>query len=48
MIIISWFSDNMTRYELLIISESGYTNKDIYIIWLDHFIKYNNCGPNKK
>jgi hypothetical protein len=48
MIIISWFSDNITRYKLFIISESGYTNKNICIVWLDYFIKYNNCRPNKK
>jgi hypothetical protein len=30
-IIISWFNNNMTRHELITVSESGYTNKDIYI-----------------
>jgi hypothetical protein len=48
MIIIFWFFDNMIRHELLIVSESGYTNKGIYMVWLDYFIKYNNYGPNKK
>jgi hypothetical protein len=47
-IIISWFSDNMTGHELFIISESGYTNKSICMVWLDYFIKYNNCKPNKE
>jgi hypothetical protein len=48
MIIISWFFDNITRYELFTVSESGYTNKGICMVWLDYFIKYNNCKPNKK
>jgi hypothetical protein len=36
MIIISWFSDNITRYKLFIVSKSGYTNKGICMVWLDH------------
>jgi hypothetical protein len=46
-IIISWFNNNITRHELIIISESGYTNKNIYIAWLDYFIKYYNYTINK-
>jgi hypothetical protein len=46
-IIISWFNNNITRHELIIVSESGYTNKGIYIAWLDYFIKYHNCTINK-
>jgi hypothetical protein len=46
-IIASWFNDNMTRHELITVSESGYTNKGIYIAWLDHFIKYHNCIIDK-
>jgi hypothetical protein len=48
MIIVSWFSNNMTRHEFLTVSESKYTNKSICIVWLDHFIKYNNYRPDKK
>jgi hypothetical protein len=48
MIIVSWFSDNMTRHKLLIVSKSGYTNKSICMVWLDHFVKYNNYRPNKE
>jgi hypothetical protein len=32
MIIASWFSDNITRHEFLMVSESGYTNKGICIV----------------
>jgi hypothetical protein len=46
-IIASWFNNNMTGHELITVSESGYTNKGIYIAWLDHFIKYHNCTTNK-
>jgi hypothetical protein len=37
----------MTRHEVIIVSLSGYTNKGICIIWLDHFIKHNDCGLDK-
>jgi hypothetical protein len=46
-IIASWFNDNMTRHELITVSESGYTNKGICMAWLDHFIKYYNCITDK-
>jgi hypothetical protein len=46
-IIASWFNNNITGYKLIIVSESGYTNKGIYIAWLDYFIKYHNCIINK-
>jgi hypothetical protein len=39
MIIGGWFHPKMTGYEVLIISNNSYTNKGIYIKWLDHFIK---------
>jgi hypothetical protein len=45
---VSWFYKNITGYKIIIVSSIGYTNKGIYIVWLDYFIKYNNCGPNKK
>ncbi len=48
MIMASWFSANMTGHELLTVSESGYTNEGICMIWLDHFIKHRDCGPNKE
>jgi hypothetical protein len=31
-IIVSWFSDNITRHKLLMVSESGYINKSICIV----------------
>ena len=45
-IIVSWFHENMTGYEVITVSPTGYTNEGICMVWLDHFIKYNNCGSN--
>ena len=47
-IMVSWFHENITGYEVIIVSPTGYTNEGIYMVWLDYFIKYNNCGPNKE
>lgn len=47
MVMASWFHENMTGHEVITVSPSGYTNEGICLIWLDHFIKHNNCGPNE-
>jgi hypothetical protein len=47
-IMVSWFYENITGYEIIIVSPIGYTNKGICMVWLDHFIKYNNCGSDKE
>jgi len=44
----SWFHENMTGHELVTVSPTGYTNEGICMIWLNHFIKHNNCGPDKE
>jgi hypothetical protein len=44
----SWFHENMTGQELVTVSPTGYTNEGICMIWLEHFIKHNNCGPDKE
>jgi hypothetical protein len=46
-IIVFWFNNNMTKHELIMVNKSGYTNKGIYIAWLDHFIKYYNYTIDK-
>jgi hypothetical protein len=48
MIMASWFHTNMTGQELIIVSESGYTNEGICMAWLDHFIMHNSCGADSK
>jgi hypothetical protein len=40
LIIGSWFSKNITSYKIIIVLLNRYTNKRIYIAWLDYFIKY--------
>jgi hypothetical protein len=47
-IMVSWFYENITGYKVIIVSPTGYINEGIYMVWLDHFIKYNNYSPNKK
>jgi hypothetical protein len=42
-IIVNWFAKNITGHKRITVSDSGYTNKGIYMIWLDYFIKHNNC-----
>jgi hypothetical protein len=46
-IIVNWFAENMTGHERITVSDSGYTNEGICIIWLDYFIKHNNCELNQ-
>jgi hypothetical protein len=47
MIMGSWFHEKMTGHEVITVSPTGYTNEGICLVWLDHFIKYNDCGPDK-
>jgi hypothetical protein len=42
-----WFSENMTGQELILTSSTGYTNEEIALEWLAHFIKYTDSGPDK-
>jgi hypothetical protein len=39
-----WFSENMTGLEVVTVSPSGYTNEEICLTWLDHFINSIKCG----
>jgi DDE superfamily endonuclease len=45
MIMGGWFYKKMTGHEVITVSDTSYTNKGIYIAWLDHFIKQYNCSP---
>jgi len=47
MIMVSWFHKNITGLKVITVSPTGYTNEGICMTWLDHFIKYNDCGPDK-
>lgn len=41
-----WYIDLKNR-ECVALSEKGFTNDEIALQWLDHFIKYTNSGPGK-
>ncbi len=43
-----WFHQNMTGHELITTSPTGYTNTEINLAWLNHFIKYHHCGPTSQ
>jgi len=43
-IIEHWFYYNMTGLELIQVSESSYTNSEINLKWLKHFIAFNQCS----
>src|SRR5436305_14373594 len=43
----SWFHDNFNGDELLLLSETGYTNEEVTIEWLKHFIKHTSAGPKQ-
>jgi hypothetical protein len=42
-----WFSENMLGKELILTSYTGYTNEEIALEWLAHFVKHTNSGPDK-
>jgi hypothetical protein len=46
-VIESWIHDNLKGSEVIALSTIGYTNEQIAIYWLKHFIKHVEAGPNK-
>jgi hypothetical protein len=45
MIIGGWFHKKITGHKVITVSDTGYTNKGICIVWLDYFIKQYNYSP---
>jgi len=43
----SWIHENLTGAEVITVSPTGYTNENIALAWLTHFIKHVRAGPNK-
>ena len=43
----NWIQDNLTGAEMIGVSQTGYTNENIPLSWLDHFIKHSGAGPAK-
>ena len=39
MIIGGWFYKKIIGHKVITVSDTGYTNKGIYMAWLDYFIK---------
>jgi hypothetical protein len=35
----SWYYDNLHGNELILLSNTSYTNDELAMIWLNHFIK---------
>jgi len=42
----SWYHENLAGKERILLSESGYSNDELAIIWLQHFIKETKCEEN--
>jgi hypothetical protein len=43
----SWYNEKLSGDELVLLSDSGYTNSELAMIFLEHFIKHTDAGPNK-
>lgn len=43
----NWFHEGLKGAEVLILSDTGFTNEQISCWWLDHFIKHTDSGSNK-
>jgi hypothetical protein len=44
-LMVDWFSPEMDPDILIVTSEKGFTNNEIAVIWLKHFIQHSNAGP---
>ena len=43
----NWIHDNLTGTKVITVSPTGYTNENIALSWLNHFIKHIGAGPDK-
>jgi hypothetical protein len=43
----SWYSSKLEKGVRVVLSDSGYTNKEISLIYLDHIILHTNAGLDK-
>jgi hypothetical protein len=43
----SWYNDKLSGDELVLLSESGYTNNELAMLYLEHFIKCTNAGSDQ-
>jgi DDE superfamily endonuclease len=42
----SWYRGNLKGDELVLLSNHGFTNDELAIKFLEHFIKHTKAGPN--
>jgi hypothetical protein len=42
----SWYRGNLKGGELVLLSEKGFTNNDLTLRWLRHYIQQKQCTPN--
>jgi hypothetical protein len=43
----SWYNEKLSGDELVLLSDLGYTNSELVMIFLEHFIKHTDASPNK-
>jgi len=43
----NWYSSKLEKGVRVVLSDSGYTNKEISLIYLDHIILHTNAGLDK-
>ena len=43
----SWYNEKLSGDELVLLSDLGYTNSELAMIFLEHFIKHTGAGPDK-
>ncbi|RPA97377.1 hypothetical protein L873DRAFT_1691053 [Choiromyces venosus 120613-1] len=43
----NWVDENLLGAKVIAVSPTGYTNENIALAWLDHFIKHVGTGPDK-
>ena len=44
----SWYNDKLLGDELILLSESGYTNNELAMLYLEHFIKFIKAGSDQQ
>jgi hypothetical protein len=43
----SWYNDKLSDDDLVLLSESGYTNNELAMLYLEHFTKCTNAGSDQ-
>ena len=43
----SWYTEGLKGNELVVLSEKGFTNNELGLRWLNHFIEHTRAGPDQ-